>query len=202
MAHNRSGADGLHVQAITDSAISVYRCLRGTPIVYTSLKGPEMVKSAPLCGSVSSTAALLSSVVSPSRHLAPPSGLSHNHSIVVTAQPCSHFDARAASAPSLSPRSASTHFLPPPLPLSLRPRAASAIFFAHLPPPIRKPCKSRCTHVRFFTPCVPRPSPFPPPGPCRVFTHPLLHQPASAVDSFLCEAARRMLCLFSLLTIA
>jgi len=41
-------------------------------------------------------------------------------------------------------------FLHPPLPLSLRPRAASAPFFAALPPPIRTPCKSRCTRVRFF----------------------------------------------------
>jgi len=93
-------------------------------------------------------------------------------------------------------------FLPPPLPLSLRPRAASAPFFAPLPPPIRTPCKSRCTHVRYFPPCVPRPSPFPPPGPCRVFTHLLLHLPASAVDFPLCVAARRVLCLFDLLTIA
>jgi len=35
------------------------------------------------------TASPLSSVVSPSCHLAPPSGLSHHHSIVVTAPPCS-----------------------------------------------------------------------------------------------------------------
>ena len=158
------------MQAITNFSESIYRCLRGTPTVYTPHKGPEIAKSAPLCGSIS-TASQLSSVVSPSRHRAPPSGLSHHHSIVVIAPPCSHFDARAESAPSLVPRSASAPFFAPPLPLSLRPRAASAIFFAHLPPPIRKPCKSRCTHVRFFTPCVPRPSPFPPPAPAAVFTH-------------------------------
>jgi len=62
-------------------------------------------------------------------------------------------------------------FCPPPLPLSSRPHAASAPFFAPLPPPIRTPCKSRCTHVRVFPPCVPRPSPFPPPAPAGVFTH-------------------------------
>ena len=54
-----------------------------------------------------------------SRHLAAPSGLSHHHSIIVAAPPCSLFDARAASAP----------------------------FFASHPPPLRTPCKSRCTHV-------------------------------------------------------
>ena len=42
--------------------------------VYTPHKGPEMVSSAPLCGSVS-TASPLSTIVSPSSHLAPPSGV-------------------------------------------------------------------------------------------------------------------------------
>jgi len=139
MAHDRSGPDELHLQAISDSSKSVYRCLRGTPTVCTPHKGPEMVSSAPLCGSVS-TASPLPSVVSPSRHLAPPSGLSHHHFIVITALPCSLFDARAASAPSLGARSASAPFCArPALPLSLRPRAASAPFFAPLPPPIRTP---------------------------------------------------------------
>jgi len=43
---------------------------------YIPHRSPEMVSSAPLRGSVS-TASPLSPVVSPSRHLAPPSGLSH-----------------------------------------------------------------------------------------------------------------------------
>jgi len=77
-----------------------------------------MVSSAPLCGSVS-TACALSSIVSPSRHLAPSLGHSHHHSIVVTASPCSLFDARAASAPSLGMRSAPAPFLPPPAPAYL-----------------------------------------------------------------------------------
>jgi len=140
------------MQGITYFSKSVYRCLRGTLTVHTQHKGPEMVSSAPLCGSVT-TASPLSSVVSPSSHLAPPSGLSHHHSNVVTAPPCSLLDARAASAPSLGPR------------------AASAPFFAPLPPPIRTPCQSRCTHVRFFPPCVARPSPFHPSAPAGMFTH-------------------------------
>jgi len=37
MAHDRSGPDELHTQAITDSAKSVYRCLRGTPTVRYTL---------------------------------------------------------------------------------------------------------------------------------------------------------------------
>jgi len=37
MAYDRSGPEGLHTQAITDSAQSVYRCLRGTPTVQYTL---------------------------------------------------------------------------------------------------------------------------------------------------------------------
>jgi len=37
MAHDRSGPDGLHTQAITDSAKSVYRSLRGAPTVQYTL---------------------------------------------------------------------------------------------------------------------------------------------------------------------
>jgi len=37
MPHDRSGPDGLPTQAITDSAKSVYRCLRGTPTVRYTL---------------------------------------------------------------------------------------------------------------------------------------------------------------------
>ena len=66
MAHDRSGPDGLHMQASTDSSESVCRRLRGTHTVCTPHKGPQMVSSAPLCGS-GSTASTLSSVVSPSR---------------------------------------------------------------------------------------------------------------------------------------
>jgi len=73
-------------------------------------------KPAPLCGSVS-IASLLSSVVSPSRHLAPTSGLTHHYFIVATTPPCSLFDARAAFAPSMGPRSTSAPvFCPPPFP--------------------------------------------------------------------------------------
>jgi len=158
------------MQANTDSSKSVYRCLRGTPTVSTPHKGPEMVSSAPLCGSVSTTS-LLSSVVSPSCHLGPPSGLSHHHSIVVTAPPCSLFDASAASAPSLGPRSASApFFVPPPSPL-FAPARRICPFLRSPPSPIRTSCKSRCTHVRFFPPCVPRPSPFPLLAPAGVLTH-------------------------------
>jgi len=62
-------------------------------------------------------------------------------------------------------------FLPPPLPLSLRPRAASARFFAPPSPPTRTSCQSRCSYVRFFPPWVPRPSPSSPPAPAGVLTH-------------------------------
>jgi len=103
-----------------------------------------------------------------SRHLAAPSGLSHHHSIIVAAPPCSLFDARAASAPLFAPARRIRPFLShPPRPLSLRPRAASARFFVSRPPPLRTPCKSRCTHAPFFLdvfhvlPCFP---PQPQPG--------------------------------------
>jgi len=98
------GSRSLWSRWITHASDYIFRQKRlqmpsGNPhgTVYTPHQGPEMVSSAPLCGSVS-TASPLSSVVSPSCHLAPPSGLLHHHSIVVTAPPCSLFDARAASA--------------------------------------------------------------------------------------------------------
>jgi len=133
------------MQAMTDSSNSVYRCLWGTLTVYTPHKAPEMVSSAPLCGSVS-TASPLSYAVSPSRHLASPSGLSNNHSIVVTAPPRSLFDARAASAPSLGPRSASAHiFAPPPPPSHLPPSLPHS-----LPPSARHTSRAVLTFVVFL----------------------------------------------------
>ena len=140
------------MQAITDSDKSVYRCLRGTPTVYTPHKGPEMVKSAPLCGSVS-TASPLSSFVSPSRHLAILSGLSHHHSIVVTEPPCSLTSTRAPHPLLLWARAPPPPLLCPPpspflcaraprlpfsMPPSFRPSACHAsravltfVFFLH-----------------------------------------------------------------------
>jgi len=163
-----------------------------------------MVSSAPLCGSVS-TASPLSFVVSPSCHLAPPSGLSHHDSIVVTAPPCSLSDAPTASAPSC-------------------PRSASAPYFAPLPAPFFAPARRIC---RFLCPPpFPHPHamqvalysrsyfssmrytsfPVPPPGPCRSvhssLVHFLRHLAASAVDLPLRVAVRRVLCLFALLTIS
>ena len=120
---------------------------------------PEMVSSAHLCGSVS-TASPLSSVVSPSRTsvwpFTPPLKRRHRNAMLSLrrARRIRSFLCARASHPPLD-------FLPP-LPLSLHPRAASALFFAPLPPPLRTPCKSRCTHVPFVSRCVPCPSPSPP----------------------------------------
>ena len=193
------------MQASTDSSKSVCRRLRGTHTVCTPHKGPQMVSSAPLCGS-GSTASTLSSVVSPSRHLAPPSGLSHHHSIVVTAPPCSLFDARAASAPSLGPRSASAPLFAPPPPPFFAPARRIRPF--PCPPPSPPPHTMQVAlHPRscFFSMCS-TVFPVPPPSPSRgvhsSLVHFLRHLPASAVDLPLRVAARRALCLFALLTIA
>ena len=88
------------------------------------------------------------------RHLSHPSGF---HTSPTSSSPHLHalLDVRAASAPFFSPARHICPFLSPP----------------HLPPPpLRAPRKSRCTHVRFFPACVPRPSPSPPPAPAGVFT--------------------------------
>jgi len=79
MAHDRSGPDGLHMQAITDPSNSVYSCLRGTPTVFDTKA--QKWSAARIFAAVS--ALRLRSLLS-SRHLAPPSGLSHHHSIFVT----------------------------------------------------------------------------------------------------------------------
>jgi len=129
----------------------------------------EMVSSAHLCGSVS-TASPPSSVVSPSRTsvgpFTPPLNRRHRTAMLSLrrARRIRSFLCARASHPPLD-------FLPP-LPLSLHPRAASALFFVPLPPPLRTPCKSRCTHVPIVSQCVPRPSSSPPPAPAGVFTHP------------------------------
>ena len=93
-------------------------------------------------------------------HTTTPSSSPHRHALSLTRAPHPLLLRARAPHPPL--------FLLPALPLSL---AASAPFFAPLPPPIRTPCKSSCTDVRFFPPCVSRPSPFPPPAPAKVFTH-------------------------------
>ena len=164
---------------------------------------PETVSSAHLCGSVS-TASPLSSVVSPSRPsvgpFTPPLNLRH-----CTAMP-SRRRARRIRSPVCARASHPPLSFPPPLPLSLRRRAASALFFAPLPPPLRTPCKSRCIHIPIFSRCFPRPSQFPPPSPSRGVHSSLFHflrnLPASAVDLPLREAAHRVLFVFALLTIA
>jgi len=177
----------------------------GNPHCIHSTQRPRNGKSAPLCGSVS-TASPLSSVVSTSRHLAPPSGLSHHHSIVVTAPPCSHFDAHAASAPSLGPRSASAPFFAPLPPPFFAPARRICHFLC--PPPSAHPHAMQVALYSrsLFSSMRSTAFPVPPPGPCRSvhssLVHFLRHLPASAVDLPLRVAARRVLCLFALLTIA
>ena len=169
MAHDRSGPDGLHMQAIIDSSKSVYRCLRGTPtvqyILHTKAKkwsAARLLAAVPL-RSLLSSRHLAISPLGRVIHTTTPSSSPHRHALSSTRASHPHLLRARAPHPPL--------FLPLALPLSLRPRAASAPFFAPLPPPIRTPCKSRCTDVRFFPPCVSRPSPFPPPVPAGVFTH-------------------------------
>ena len=118
---------------------------QGTAVVITHAR-----RSAQLSGSVS-TASPLCSAGSPSR---PSVGLSHHPYIVVTAPPCYLLDARAASAPFFAPA------------LRIRPILCPT---PSPPPPFRTPCKSHCTHVRLFPPCVPRPSPSPSLAPAGVF---------------------------------
>ena len=130
--------------------------------VYTPLQGPEMVSSAPALP-LRSLPSFRHLVIWPLRrafHTTTPSSSPHRHALSLTRAPHPLLLRARAPHPPL--------FLPPLLPLSL---AASAPFFAPLPPPIRTPYKSRCTDVRFFPPCVSRPSPFPPPVPAGVFTH-------------------------------
>ena len=137
---------------------------------------PEMVCSAQLCGRVS-TASPLSSVVSPSRPsvgpFTPSLNLRHCTAMLSLrrARRIRYFVCARASHPPLSS--------PAPRPLSLRPRVASALFFAPLPPPLRTPCKSRCTHVPFVSRCVPCSSPSPPqpqPG-CSLISFSFLEAP-------------------------
>jgi len=124
---------------------------------------------------------------------------------VVTVLPCSLFDARAASAPSLGSRSASAPFFaPPPPPFFAAARRICPFLFA---PPSPHPHALQvalysCSFFSFMR------STFfsgPPPGPCRgvhsSLVHFLRHLSASAVDLPLRVAARRVLCLFALLTI-
>ena len=161
-----------------------------------------MVSSAPLGGSASP----LSFIVSPSRHLAPASGHPHHHSIVVTAPPCSLFDARDASAPSLGPRSASAPFFPPRPALFCAPACRICPFLC--PPPSPHPRAMRVAlYSRSFCSSMRSTSfPVPPPGPCRSVLSSLVrflrHLPASAVDLPVRVVARRALCLFALVTIA
>ena len=100
-------------------------------------ESPEMVSSAYLCGSVSTASPPLSSVVSPSSPsvgtFAPPLHRLHRTTLLSLGH------ARRIR-PFLCPGA-------PHPPHSLPPRAASASFFASHPPPLRAPCKSRCTHV-------------------------------------------------------
>ena len=97
------------MQATTDPSKSVYRCLRGTPTVFDTTA--QKWSAARIFAAVS--ALRLRSLPS-SRHLAPPSGLSHHHSIFVNAPPCSLFGARAASAPLFAPARRIRPFLSPP----------------------------------------------------------------------------------------
>jgi len=122
------------------------------------------------------------------RDLAPASGLSHHHSFVVTAPPCSLFDARAASAPFFAPARRIRPFLcPPPSPpphtmqVALHPRS---LFF------------SMCSTS------FPGPPPSPSRGVHSSLFHFLRHLPASDVDLPLRVAAHRVLFVFALLTIA
>jgi len=131
---------------------------------------------------------------------------SHHHSIVVTAPPCSLFDARAASAPSLGLHSASAPFFAPPPPPFFAPARRICPFLC--PPPSPHPHAMQVAlHSRSFSFSMRSTVfPVPPPGPCRdvhsSLVHFLRHLSASTVDLPLRVAARRVLCLFALLTIA
>jgi len=168
MAHDRSGPDGLHMQAIKDSSKGVYRCLRGTPTVQYILHTKAKKWSAARLLAAVPPRSLLSSrhlAISPLRrviHTTTPSSSPHRHALSSTRATHPLLLWARAPHPPL--------FFPPALPFSVRPRAASAPFFAPLLPPIRAPCESRCTHARFVPPCVPRPFPFLPPAPAGVFS--------------------------------
>ena len=90
MPHDRSGPDGLHTQAITDPAKSVYRCLRRTPTVQYTLHTKAQKWSAArlhclsalfrrfaILSSGPSVGPLLKSVIVYYRPLPPPSSLHH-----------------------------------------------------------------------------------------------------------------------------
>jgi len=132
--------DGFHMQAITDSVKSVYSFLRETPTVQYILHNKVQKWSATrLFAAV--TALPLRSLPS-SRHIAisplrrafhttTPSSSPHRHALCSTRAPHSLLLWACAAHPPL--------FFPPLLPLSFRPRAASAPFFAPPPSLIRTP---------------------------------------------------------------
>jgi len=160
MAHDRSSPDGLHIQAITDPSKSVYCCLRGTPTVFGTTAQKWL--AARIFAVVS--ALRLRSLPS-SRHLAPPSGLSHHHSIVVTAPPCSLFDMRAASAPFFAPPPRLPAFPPPPPSPFLCTRAPHPPFslLFSLPPSAHHASRAAPTSLDVFH-VLPRPPPQIQPG--------------------------------------
>ena len=158
MVHNRSGSDGLHMQAITDPSKSVYKCLRGNPTVFAQQprNGQQRASFRQCQHCVSALFRRLA--ISPLRrafHTTTKSSSLHRHALSST---------RA----------------PHPL-LCLRPRVASAPFFAParrirpflcLPPSPPPHTMQVALHPRsFFSRCVPCPSPFPPRAPAGVFTH-------------------------------
>ena len=96
MAHDRSGPDGLHMQAIIYSAKSVYRCLRGTPTVqYLLHTKAQKWSAARLFAAVSALPlrSLPSSrhlVISPLRrafYTTTPSSSPHHHALSSTRAP-------------------------------------------------------------------------------------------------------------------
>jgi len=201
MAHDRSGPDGLHMQAMTDPSQSVSSCLRGTPTVFDTTA--QKWSAARIFAEVS--ALRLRSLPS-SRHLAPPSGLSHHHSIVVTAPPCSLFDARAASASFFAPARRIRPFLSPPPPPFFAPARRIRPFLCPSPSPPPHTTQVALHPRSFFLSLYSTSFPVPPPSPSRgvhsALFHFLRHLPASAVDLPLRVEAHRVLFVFALLTIA
>ena len=153
------------MQAITDPSNSAYRCVRGTPTVTIFDATAQNWSAARIFAAVS--ALRLRSLPS-SRHLAPPSGLSHHHSIVVTAPPCSLFDVRAASAPFFAAARRIRPFLPSPPSPCLCARAPHPPFSLppSLPPSAHHASRAAPTFLFFLVVLhvLPRSPPRPQPG--------------------------------------
>ena len=207
MAHDCSGPDGLHKQAIADSSQSVSRFLRGTPTVQYKLHTKAQKGSAArlfAAGSALRLRSLPSSrhlVISPLHrafHTTTPSSSPHRHALSSTRAPQPLLLCARAPHPPL--------FFAAPRPPLFAPARRICPFLC--PPPSRHPHAMQVAlYSRSFLSSMRSTSfPVPPSGLYRSvhssLVHFLMHLAASAVDLPLRVAARRVLCLFALLTIA